>query len=138
MRIPRPHRRKPRIELVPMIDTMFFIVVFFVVASVSMVHLRGIRVDLPCAFVGVRPEAARVTVTVQEDGSVFLAKEPIAIDALAPRLAQLLASDPDRPILINADRRARHGDVVAVMDAARRAGARSLSIAARPERTEAP
>lgn len=133
MNIKRPRRRRPRIELVPMIDTIFFVLVFFVVASVSMVHQRGVRVELPRAVVGARPEQSRITITVQRDGSLFIAKEPIMLASLADRLSGMLAADPNRPIFINADRRAEHGAVVEVMDCARRAGARSLTIATRPK-----
>jgi len=125
-------RRRPRIELVPMIDTMFFVLVFFVVASVSMVQQRGLRVELPRAQADVRPARARITVTVDREGALLLEDQPLSLHELGERLRALLAAEPERPVFINADRRAEHGAVVAVMEAARRAGARSLTIGARP------
>ena len=136
MRIKHPRRRRPRIELIPMIDTIFFVLVFFVVASISMVHQRGLRVDLPSATVGERPDRARVTITVRADGALYLDKAAVSSDELAPRLRSLLSSSPHAAVLLNADQRAEHGWVVAAMDAARRAGARSLTIAVSPGEQE--
>jgi biopolymer transport protein ExbD len=115
-----------------MIDTIFFILVFFVVASVSMVHQRGLRVDLPQAAMGTRPDQARVDVTVTADGLIYLDKEPIGRDELRDRLHQVLAGSPETLVVLNADGRAEHRCVIDVMDQARRAGARALTIAVRP------
>jgi len=134
MNIERPRRKRPRIELIPMIDTIFFILVFFVVASVSMVHQRGMRVDLPTGTTGERAREARVNITVRADGSLFLDKQPVTREALKPTLHGLLSASPDLLIVVNADRKAQHGRVVEVMDSARRAGARAVTIAIRPER----
>jgi len=134
--ITRPTRKRPRIELVPMIDTIFFILVFFVVASVSMVHQRGFPVALPTASSAPQPERARVEVTVRADGSVYLDKEPVARAELGSELHTLISTSPDLTIMVNADRKAEHGRVVEVMDSARQAGARNLTIGVRPGREE--
>ena len=136
MKIRRPGRRRPRIELIPMIDTIFFILVFFVVTSVSMVHQRGLRVDLPGAVTGMRPDQTRVDVTVTAEGAVYVDKGRVSQGELADRLRGILAADPHTLVMLNADREAEHGRVVDVMDSARRAGARALTIAVRPEATE--
>lgn len=133
MKIQRPARRRPRIELIPMIDTIFFILVFFVVASLSMVHQRGLRVDLPSARTGTRPEELRVDVTVRADGDIFVDRERVESGELVGRLHTALEAQPETLVVVNADRKAEHGRVVEVMDAARRAGAESLTIATRPE-----
>ena len=132
MRIRRPGRKRPRIELIPMIDTIFFILVFFVVASVSMVHQRGIRVDLPRAATGTRPERARIDVTVTANGAIYVDQEPVARADLADRLRGIVAERPETLVVLNADGTAEHRRVVEVMDLARRAGARALTIAVRP------
>lgn len=116
----------------PMIDTIFFILVFFVVASVSMVHQRGLRVDLPRAATGARPEGARVEVTVTAAGAVYLDKQAVSRAELPGRLRGLLAQAPETLVVLNADQKAEHGQVVEVMDSARQAGARALTIAVRP------
>lgn len=133
MKIQRPGRRRPRIELIPMIDTIFFILVFFVVASLSMVHQRGLQVDLPSARTGARPDEVRVDVTVRADGDLFVDREPVESGELVERLQATLEAQPETLVVVNADRKAEHGRVVEVMDAARRAGARSLTIATRPQ-----
>ena len=132
MNIKRPGRRRPRIELIPMIDTIFFVLVFFVVASVSMVHQRGLRVELPTGTTGQRAQEGRVDITVRADGSLFLDKQQMTREALRPTLQGLLSASPELLIVVNADRKAEHGWVVEVMDSARRAGARAVTIAIRP------
>jgi biopolymer transport protein ExbD len=132
VKIQRPGRRRPRIELIPMIDTIFFILVFFVVASVSMVHQRGLRVDLPRAATGTRPDRARVDVTVTAAGAVYVDKKAVSRAELPDRLRDIFAQNPETLVVLNADRQARHGRIVEVMDSARQAGARALTIAVRP------
>jgi biopolymer transport protein ExbD len=136
VKIKRPARTKPRIELVPMIDTIFFVLVFFVVASLSMVHQRGFPVALPTASAAERPERERVDVTIRADGRLYLDGEPVAREELAERLRAELARSPEVLVLVNADREAEHGHVVEVMDAARKAGARHLTIGVRPSEGE--
>lgn len=133
MTIRRPARSKPRIELIPMIDTIFFILVFFVVASLSMVRQEGLSVDLPRTASGTGSERARLTMTVRADGSLFLNKRPVTRADLLPALRQHLGANPDLTVLVNADRQSHHGRVVEVMDAARLAGARRLMIATTPK-----
>jgi len=136
MKIKRPVRRRPRIELVPMIDTIFFILVFFVVASVSMVHQRGFRVALPTASAAERPRQDRLEVTIRADGALYLDKESVEREELATRLRALLSDSPGLLVVVNADRKAEHGRVVEVMDTARRAGAQHLTIGVRPGEEE--
>ena len=136
MKISRPSRKRPRIDLLPMIDAIFLILVFFVVASLSMVDQRGLRVDLPRAAAGERPDQARVDVTVKADGSLYLDKDPVDRGDLMPRLRRLISDAPELLVVVNADRKAEHGQVVEVMDSARRAGARALTIAIRPASEE--
>jgi biopolymer transport protein ExbD len=132
MKFRRPGRRRPRIELIPMIDTIFFILVFFVVASISMVHQRGLRVELPAAATGARPEGERVEVTVEADGSVYVNEDRVAWMELTARLRRVVGAEPDVLVVVNADRKAEHGRVVDVMDSARQAGAHALTIATQP------
>jgi biopolymer transport protein ExbD len=115
-----------------MIDTIFFILVFFVVASISMVHQRGLRVELPRATTGTRPEGARVDVTVGADGSVYVDEDRVEWKQLTARLKGAVGAEPDVLVVVNADRKAEHGRVVDAMDSARQAGAHALTIATRP------
>jgi len=126
---------KARIELIPMIDTMAFLLVFFMIASLAMSQQAGMPVSLP------RAEAAdsqtwgdrSLVVTLEADGQVYLNKEAVARGSLAESIRSRLAESPELIVVINADEGIRHGDVVAAMDAAKRAGAARMAIATRAQ-----
>lgn len=129
MHLRRQPRRKGRIEIVPMIDVVFFLLVVFMMASLAMTTARGMPVRLPAAATGERERSGPVAVTVTRAGGLYLDREPVTLDSLPARLRQALLSDPGRAVLVDADREVLHGRVVAVIDAARRAGAARLAIA---------
>ena len=131
MRFRRPPPRKARIEIIPMIDTVFFLLVFFMMASLAMTVHGGIPVNLPKAA---RAEAARGTVSISigRDGVVYLEREPIEPAQLSERLHARASTEPDLAVVIEADTDVAHGRVVDVMDAARVAGIGKLAIAVTP------
>ena len=135
MKVKRIVRRRPRIEIIPMIDTIFALLAFFMIASLSMIHQEGLAVELPRAASAAPTAEQRITITVRQNGSLFLNKTPVSQDSLLPALRHALDRAPDSLVIVNADRTARHGDVVDVMDAARLAGAAQASIATQPRET---
>jgi biopolymer transport protein ExbD len=133
MRLPRTSRKKPRIEIVPMIDTMFFLLVFFMVATLSMTVQRGVPVNLPHAA-SARDEIKQVvTLTLTKEGKLFFDKEELASPAEAAlRLASQTRADTQVSVMINADRAVEHGRVIDLMDAVRQAGVTRIAVAVRP------
>ena len=133
MRLPRTGRKKPRIEIIPMIDTMFFLLVFFMVASLSMTVQRGLPVSLPHAA-SARDEIKQVvTLTLTKEGKLFYDKEELASPAEAAlRLASQTKADAQVSVVINADRAVEHGHVIDLMDAVRQAGVTRIAVAVRP------
>jgi biopolymer transport protein ExbD len=127
--------RKARIEIIPMIDTVFFLLVFFMMASLAMTVHGGIPVNLPKAA---KAEAARapVSISVARDGVVYLEREAIEPAELTARLQARSRTEPDVAVVIEADTEVLHGRVVDVMDAVRVAGIGKLAIAVTPR--EAP
>jgi biopolymer transport protein ExbD len=123
--------RKARIEIIPMIDTVFFLLVFFMMASLAMTVHGGIPVNLPKAA---RAEAAKtpVSVSISREGVIYLEREPLEPAQLTARLQARAGSEPDLAVVIEADTDVRHGRVVDVMDAARLAGVGKLAIAVTP------
>lgn len=114
-----------------MIDTVFFLLVFFMMASLAMTVHGGIPVNLPKAA---RAEAARapVAISIARDGVVYLDREPIEPARLTPRLQARARTEPDLAVVIEADTEVRHGRVVDVMDAVRLAGVGKLAITVSP------
>jgi biopolymer transport protein ExbD len=127
-RYPRP---RPRIEIIPMIDTVFFLLVFFMMASLAMTVFRGMPITLPKAESGQRvPDTA--TVTVSGDGRIWFNRDEVSVAELRSRFEASVRDNPALTAIVNADAAARHGLVVEVMDGARLAGVTSLAIAVRP------
>ncbi len=130
MKLPRNTARKARIEIIPMIDTMFFLLVFFMLASLSMTHQYSVPVNLPKAS-GVPDQLPKVvTVSITKDGQLYYDKEAIASPGEAVlRLLNQQKSVPSLAVIINADRSVRHGQVVELLDAIQQSGLTKIAIA---------
>jgi biopolymer transport protein ExbD len=133
MKIPRNSPKKARIEIIPMIDTMFFLLVFFMVAALSMTNQNGLPVNLPRAA-GVQTEAQQVlTLTLTKEDKLFYNKEEIASPAdAAQRLSQQSKQNQQISVIINADRSVEHGRVIELMDAVRQSGIIKIAVAVTP------
>ena len=119
MEIPSPlSRRRARIEVIPLIDIIFFLLATFVMVSLSMVKFRGVPVTLPGSRTAVaeRPDEADVVITLHEDGTLSWNRDPIAEEELAARLAELQATDAEAGLILNGDADARLGAVLGVLD----------------------
>ena len=122
-------RRKARIEIVPLIDVVFFLLATFVMVSLSMVKNQGINVHLPTVSTGVAQDhKSAVTITVTEAGDIYLNKEKIASDALSARLTGLRAADPNTQVFINGDAKAYLGTAVEMLDIVRKVGITKIAI----------
>ncbi len=111
-----------RIEIIPMIDVMFFLLVTFMLASLSMQNLHSLAVTLPQGRAAPLDRAkAPVTLTVTRDGHLLLDETPVTLARLAATLAPKLAG-PEPSVVVNADAAAPHGAVTEAMLQARDAG----------------
>ncbi|MEI7999326.1 MAG: biopolymer transporter ExbD [Candidatus Omnitrophota bacterium] len=130
MKIPLPiSRRKARIEIIPLIDIIFFLLATFVMVSMSMVKNQGINVNLPTAHTGVvQDRNAVVTITVTSVGDLYLNQERISFDLLPERLKQLKAKDPDLKVFINADKKVYFDSAIKVLDLVRTVGITKVAI----------
>ena len=115
----------------PMIDTMVFLLVFFMVASLAMSRQKGITVALPSAASAPKATWAdrALVITEAADGVIYLDKTKVTREELKASLASQLKNKSDRVVVINADEQLRHREVVWLMDEARIAGASHLAIA---------
>ena len=127
--------RRARVEIIPLIDVMFLLVAFFMVITISMVMQKGIFVDLSPAETGDSSmnEQDTLVVSVDADGTFFLNKEEISTELLAQRLADAAKQDVDIPVVINADRQARHESVVEALDLVRRSELHNVIFSVEPK-----
>ena len=121
--------KKARIEIIPMIDVVFFLLVFFMMASLAMTIYQGLPVSLPEAASGQRAAAETANVTVSRDGQTHLNREPVTAATLPEKLRPLLAAHRDLAVVINADREVAHARVVDVLDGLRVSGVTRIAIA---------
>lgn len=134
MRIKRTRlRKKARIEIIPMIDTMFFLLVFFMVATMSMTVTRGLPVNLPKSGTGKKEELKDSrSITISKAGLIYLDKNEIKKEELFKSLNRDFSSNPEMLVIINADEEVSHGKVVEVMDTVKLSGITRLAIATKP------
>ena len=124
MRLSSPiPKKRARIEIIPLIDIMFFLLASFMMVSLSQVHMKGIRVNLPAA-VAPPPSTVKdyVSIKVQEGIAVYFDNQFVPDDQVLPRLYQLHGANRDIKVSISASLLAMHGDVIAVLDKVRSAG----------------
>ena len=120
----------PFINVVPLIDVMFALLTFFIMSTLFLTRSEGLPVNLPKAATAKEQQIpTKVTITVDEKGQVTLNRDPIAVNDLAPRLRTLVGSNPDPMVIINADQKVLHGEIVGIMDQVRQVKGARLAIA---------
>ncbi len=112
-----------RIEIIPLIDIMFFLLAAFMLVSLSMVNMKSVKVNLPTATTAT-PETKNdfVTISVDKAGMVYLDTKPVGANELVATLATMQKSQPNLRVFISGDKDARHGDVIQVLDLVRSTG----------------
>jgi len=124
--------RRGRIEIIPMIDVMFFLLVTFMLASLSMQSLNSITVNLPQGDAPNLQHQEPVTLTITKDSQIFLDKTPTTLATMAFALKGMVQGR-DPGVVVNADNAAPEGTVVQAMLQARRAGVEHFLIAVKRE-----
>lgn len=126
---PLPHR-KARIEIIPLIDIMFFLLAAFMMVSLSMIHMQAIKVNLPTATKA-NPETKPdiVNIAVDKKGDIYLEKSPIKPNDLVVELLKKYRANTNIPVYISGDRDASHGSVINVLDLVRKAGIQKVAFA---------
>lgn len=127
LRKSRP-RRRGRIEIIPMIDVMLFLLAAFMLASLSMQHLHSLPVNLPHGTAMTPQIRHPLTLTVTKEGGLFIEQVPVSLEALAGVLREKLPASTGE-VTVAADSAAPHGVVVDAMLAARLAGVEHFLIA---------
>lgn len=138
MRFGAARRPDPVIDVTPMIDIVFQLVLFFMVSTQFVQH-PGIQVDLPRSSAQtVLTDSKQVTVWMSNQGAVYVDDAPVSSDQLRRILENKAQGDPNTMVVLKADTGVSHGRVVSVMDLAHGLGLTNLAIATEPEGEGAP
>jgi biopolymer transport protein ExbD len=130
---PETGKKKARIEIIPLIDVIFFLLATFVLFTLSLNRIVSVPVQLPAATPpsDVKPDPDLVTLEMSDAGSAYWNGELISITEIAPRLERYKTQVANPRVLIAADNRAKFGPVVTALDEVRKAGIDQVSVETR-------
>jgi biopolymer transport protein ExbD len=123
-------KRRPRIEMIPLIDLMFLILVSFVYGVFFMSVHRGVPVSLPLSSTAKIEKQLTLTLSVQADGTLFLDKEPVAFEHLGEALKLRALENQETGVLLFADKNLPYQKLYSVLDVIRLAGLSQVSLQA--------
>jgi len=119
---PIPHK-KARIEIIPLIDIMFFLLASFMMVSLSQVHMKGMKVNLPTGQSGeTQSKRDYISVSVDKDGRAYFDKNEMTYESLLVTLRKVYAENPDAKVFVRGDAETVHGNIIRVLDILRAAG----------------
>ena len=130
----RLERKSARIELIPLIDIIFLLLVFFIYSMLSMVVYRGIPILLPGADTGQVEKGHVMVITIDKNGSVFLDTKAAPCHELLSRLRKEQEAFPNKTVIISGHRESPYKVFVDVLDKVRLAGFKKVSMEASPKR----
>ena len=129
--------KKPKLMIIPMIDIIFFLLVFFMMSMLTMVVQKSINLNLPKATARMNLEKT-IPIAITSNGQIYVEKEKISHSALKKRMEIEKNRNPDVSIVLRADSKSEHGDFVFVLDQLKSVGIHKIGIAteAKPESKE--
>ncbi|MFZ1218797.1 MAG: biopolymer transporter ExbD [Chthoniobacterales bacterium] len=131
--IPKKHAR---IEIIPLIDIMFFLLASFMMVSLSQTTMKGMKVQLPVGASGqTQSKKDYISLSVDKDGYYYFDKVRIALEEIQPKLVQVYRTNPDAKIFIRGDRETVHGNVTRMLDQIRSSGFSKISFEIKSQAT---
>lgn len=123
-------KKKPVFMIIPMIDIIFFLLVFFMMNSLQTVAQKALSVQLPQASHASQAVQMPIIITVDKEGHITMDNKPVSIDEASAMMQKHMSENANAAVVLQADRSTAHGQVVAVMDMLKQAGVKRLAIAA--------
>lgn len=135
-----PAETEARIEIIPLIDIMFFLLAAFMLVSLSMVNMKSVKVNLPTATTATADTRKDfVSISVNKAGLLFLDKQPVGHNELAMTLTAWHKTNTALRVFISGDQDARHGEVIRALDIVRATGIEKVAFEIRePARDASP
>ncbi|MDF3126098.1 biopolymer transporter ExbD [Rheinheimera sediminis] len=125
----RREAEEAAVDLTPMLDVVFIMLIFFIVTT-SFVKEAGIDVLRPKATKAIQKPSATIFIAIRANGEIWMDKRAVDVERVGATVEKLLAESPTDTVIIQADKEAKHGVVVSVMDQIKLAGIDKISIAA--------
>lgn len=120
---------KPRLMIIPMIDIIFFLLVFFMMSMLSMVVQRSMPVHLPTASASAVDVQRKIPITVTKDGKIYVEEEQTTLDGMMTRLQLEKAKGQEITIILRADTKAEYGAFVQVLDTLKQMDITKIAVA---------
>lgn len=129
MLFPEENDTPAQINIVPMIDVVFALLTFFIVSTLFLTRSEGLPVNLPRAATAKTQQQARIAVSVKPNGEVALNKRPVQLAELQMGVKTLVQANQQAVVVIHADEKVEHGQIVSVMDEIRKIEGVKMAIA---------
>lgn len=126
----RRHMAKPDIIIIPMIDIMFFLLVFFMLSTLYMVNLKTVDINMPQAAHAENQLKVTYVITMKKDGSLWLEDKPVTEQELLQKAAQQQVNNPQFAVVVRADQTLDYGMVMGLLDKIKGAGVTKVGLAA--------
>lgn len=134
MKINQPEVKKTRIEMLPLIDIVFLLLVVFIYAMLSMAVHQGLPVSLPVSAAAEPEKHLVLSVTINDDGTIHVNKKPVALEGLTDVLRRQAEAHANPGVLLFADKSIAYQELFNVLDRIRNAGLNRISLQAEVER----
>jgi biopolymer transport protein ExbD len=135
MKIEIHPRKRPRIEMIPLIDIVFLLLVFFIYTMLSMAVHRALPVVLPASSTADIDKRLTLSVTIEADGTVFLDKEPVPLENLSLAIRTKEEDDKNAGVLLFADQGLSYQQLFKVLDQIKLGGIHLISLQAEEDRS---
>jgi len=120
--------KKLLINITPLVDVLFILIIFFVVTS-TFIEQPGVKLELPKATTATPEKVEKAVLVITRDKHLYFRSQPITLEDLSKVLQKTMAQSVDHSLIINADEHVEHGFVIQVMDIARQNGVQKVVIA---------
>ena len=115
-------KSRTRIDIVPMIDVIFFLLVFFMLFTTFKTTPYGFDLKLPKATAVVKTQSSNILVNIADDGQLFLKDKPVTLIELKDQVKKQISENPEITVVIKADQKAQYKYLIQVMDTVSQAG----------------
>ncbi|OWY67383.1 biopolymer transporter ExbD [cyanobacterium TDX16] len=127
-----------QVQIIPLIDVIFCILTFFLLAALQFTRQQAIEIQLPKASTGTAPMFQSRLIVTLKDGQLYVEKEPVQIDKLTQTLKAYTQANPLGTIILNASRSSSYNDVIQLLDIMRQIGGDRVALATTPGSPDLP